>query len=414
MNIKLPVNQFYGSRTSRFGLAITKMFMFCAILIAFCGFAFSEPRQPLSVDEIKKKIKHPSEIWHKYKELKYDISPAGRAEEKRKKAEEERKRTEEDEERKREKAEEERKRWEMEQVRKHQEAEQARRTAWIAEAMEGNIQTQYKLGTFYYSGNQGFPQNQKEAIKWFLSAAERGHVDAQYHLGVCYFHGEGVPKDSFTAWKWFREAHKNGHREVTPAWLHLRLREAAERGHAEAQYEFGMCFYRGEGVPKDNAEAKKWFRQAQTRGHAGAAEALIEIDAPKEKAEEYRKLAEWGDVQAQYQLGMCYYHGAGVPNDKAESVKWFRKAADGGHAEALYSLGACYHNGEGVPKNQVEALKWYRMAAEQGIAQAQYVLGLHYLLSDNKAEAMKWLGMAADQGHREAISTRSRHATTIR
>ena len=43
-----------------------------------------------------------------------------------------------------------------------------------------------------------------------------------------------------------------------------------------------------------------------------------------------------------------------------------RQAAEQGHADAQYNLGLMYDRGDGVPENDAEAVKWYRMAAEQG------------------------------------------------
>jgi predicted aspartyl protease len=44
---------------------------------------------------------------------------------------------------------------------------------------------------------------------------------------------------------------------------------------------------------------------------------------------------------------------------------WFRKAAEQGLARAQYNLGVMYDEGQGVPKNVEAALLWYRLAAEQ-------------------------------------------------
>ena len=99
----------------------------------------------------------------------------------------------------------------------------------------------------------------------------------------------------------------------------------------------------GKGVPKDDAEAVKW----------------------------YRKAADQGDAIAQFNLGWMYDEGRGVSKDDAEAVRWYRKAADQGHALAQFNLGAMYANGEGVAKDDAEAVKWYRKAADQGDADAQ-------------------------------------------
>ena len=47
-------------------------------------------------------------------------------------------------------------------------------------------------------------------------------------------------------------------------------------------------------------------------------------------------------------------------------MKWYRKAAEQGLAEAQYNLGQVYTKGDGVAKDMIEAVKWYRKAAEQG------------------------------------------------
>ena len=46
----------------------------------------------------------------------------------------------------------------------------------------------------------------------------------------------------------------------------------------------------------------------------------------------------------------------GVPENDAEAVKWFRKAADQGKANAQYNLGNMYANGKGVPENNTRAI----------------------------------------------------------
>lgn len=63
------------------------------------------------------------------------------------------------------------------------------------------------------------------------------------------------------------------------------------------------------------------------------------VDRDTEKAAEwYKKSAENGNRNAQYQLGRRYYFGNGVNEKKTEAVKWYQKAAEQNHAEApIYS-----------------------------------------------------------------------------
>jgi len=118
------------------------------------------------------------------------------------------------------------------------------------------------------------------------------------------------------------------------------------------------------------------------------------------------ELAEKGDAVAQYNLGVMYDNGRGVPENEALAVKWYRKAADQGDAYAQFNLGVMYSNGEGVPENDAEAVKWYRKAADQGDADAQYNLGIKYYegggVPENNIRAYVWWSMAKTQGHKNA------------
>ena len=48
--------------------------------------------------------------------------------------------------------------------------------------------------------------------------------------------------------------------------------------------------------------------------------------------------AEKGDEYVQYNLGVLYRDGSGVPQDLPEGVRWMHKAAKQGHAEAKHDL----------------------------------------------------------------------------
>ena len=80
----------------------------------------------------------------------------------------------------------------------------------------------------------------------------------------------------------------------------------------------------------------------------------------------WRPLAEQGDAFAQYNLGVSYAKGDGVPQDHAEAARWWHLAADQGHAMAQSNLGTMYDNGHGVPKDDVLAYMWFNLAAAQG------------------------------------------------
>jgi hypothetical protein len=125
-------------------------------------------------------------------------------------------------------------------------------------------------------------------------------------------------------------------------------------------------------------------------------------------------------MYAQISLGYAYADGIGVPKDRAEAVRWWRKAADQGNAEAQNSLGVAYASGEGVPQDFSEAVLWYRRAADQGDPAAQLNLGVSYGngtgVPQDFAEAYFWENLAAalKKGDRAKIYAGLRDKTAAR
>jgi len=85
---------------------------------------------------------------------------------------------------------------------------------------------------------------------------------------------------------------------------------------------------------------------------------------------EWRPLAEQGDASAQFQLGLLYDNGDGVPRDLASARQWYEKAAAQGEAKAQFYLGLQSAYGEGGPMDLVQAHMWYSLAAGNGYAHA--------------------------------------------
>jgi TPR repeat protein len=81
---------------------------------------------------------------------------------------------------------------------------------------------------------------------------------------------------------------------------------------------------------------------------------------------EWRPLAEEGDPIAQFNLGLLYLDGHGVPQSDAEAVNWFRRAAEQDYAQAQHNLGAMYGKGQGVKRDFIQAYKWLNICAAKG------------------------------------------------
>ncbi len=83
---------------------------------------------------------------------------------------------------------------------------------------------------------------------------------------------------------------------------------------------------------------------------------------------EWRPLADQGVAAAQFNLGLLYLDGHGVPQDPAEAVKWFTKSAEQDYTEAQHNLGAMYGAGQGVKRDYIQAYKWLNICAAKGNA----------------------------------------------
>ncbi|TKS62645.1 MAG: hypothetical protein EWM73_02274 [Nitrospira sp.] len=86
---------------------------------------------------------------------------------------------------------------------------------------------------------------------------------------------------------------------------------------------------------------------------------------------EWRPLAEQGDANAQYNLGVMYDFAKGVPQDFTTARRWYEQAAAQGHAGAQNNLGGLYEFGHGVTQNSVRAYMWYHVAAAHSTGDAQ-------------------------------------------
>lgn len=78
--------------------------------------------------------------------------------------------------------------------------------------------------------------------------------------------------------------------------------------------------------------------------------------------------------------------------------------AENGDSQAQYIVGIMYEDGVELPQNYNKAVIWYRKSAELGNADAQCTLGFKLLEGiatshDQQEEAQKWLLAAAQQGH---------------
>lgn len=96
--------------------------------------------------------------------------------------------------------------------------------------------------------------------------------------------------------------------------------------------------------------------------------------AESESMAELREYAEQGDIEAQFDLGVMYVEGRDVPQDYQEALRWFRRAAEQGAEGAQYNLGVMHENGYGLPRDDEEAAHWRRRAMEQLLGPGPHII----------------------------------------
>lgn len=160
------------------------------------------------------------------------------------------------------------------------------------------------------------------------------------------------------------------------------LREAALAGDAGAEYEIGLRYLDGRGIPQNTAEAVRWLERA----------------------------AAAGVVPAQFRLGGLYEKGVGVKKNLETARKLYVAAAEKGNAKAMHNLAVLYAEGIDGKPDYKTAATWFRKAAEHGTADSQHNLGILYArgvgVEQNLAESYKWFSLAANQGDRDSASKR--------
>lgn len=207
-----------------------------------------------------------------------------------------------------------------------------------------------------------------EASLYPLADREFGNVEAQYELGCLYYLWEGYLRDDpLSIYKFGNYGDNGKHEDIYFDKLSARAgeysnrndyyyaalrwwREAAQQGHADAQYCLGSLYDLGKGINERvdshdrSLEAFRWWYKAASQGETYAQSAisrwcLCNYYPDKFKYVELKGLdmtkifqfcqqaAEKGDADAQDQLSIMYLYGVGTEQNLEEAKKWSQKAA---------------------------------------------------------------------------------------
>ena len=129
----------------------------------------------------------------------------------------------------------------------------------------------------------------------------------------------------------------------------------------------------------------------------------VQAQAQEEFQGLYQKLqvmAEGGDAEAQYHVGMFLNNGIGTERNFKQAFAWFETSAQAGNALAAYKVG-CYLDGQWGPivtLDKDKALAFKLEAAQRGYALAQQDVGIMYMQRQMPDEARRWWLAAGQQG----------------
>jgi TPR repeat protein len=112
----------------------------------------------------------------------------------------------------------------------------------VAEVGDGDVLL--NVANIYSSTGGGVPQDSKEALRWYLLAADKGNEETLCFMGKLYETGDGVDQDFSEAIRWYQLA--------------------AERGNAGAMFNIALMYTRNQGVTIDPRELYFWFSLCST------------------------------------------------------------------------------------------------------------------------------------------------------
>lgn len=224
-----------------------------------------------------------------------------------------------------------------------------------------------------------YEEQHRKGYRLLREAAEQGHADAQYFVGRALLYGTGVTSDTREASRWFIRA--------------------ANNGSALAQIQIGKWY-----LPSDVETARSWFKRAASQGSSEAMYQLGEIAAYADDRDEaihwYRAAAQEGHTEAAYDLGCAL-----SSEDPAESTEWFKKAAEQDHSEAMAFLGSAYLHGKGIEQDIDQAIVWLEKSVKADNKLGQFLLGSVYV--DHGIEANLEKGIDLLRKSATAESSRS-------
>ena len=240
--------------------------------------------------------------------------------------------------------------------------------------------------SYLYAHGLGVAQDEDEALRLALEAAQRGDGYSRVYVGMAF-----MDEDIDEARSWLLQAAEDGY---APAYVHL--------AHS----------FRGAVVDEpDPEQAKRWYEAAAEEGSVAASLAIAYMYRDGELGEPGRRggrapLRDPGRQRFRPCKGsagapVSFCRRRAIETSPARS-RCIRKRRKQGVTDAYTGLGYLYETGTGTGADLATAESWYRRGAEQDDPVAQYQLGsliLQPAQQDKTATALYWFERAASTGH---------------
>lgn len=243
-----------------------------------------------------------------------------------------------------------------------------------------------------------------------------GYDVAALMEGKMYVAGLGTPRDMEKGIDWLKKATEGKFDPTTQAIRFSPDDPDYMNSPTDAAMTLAKIYVVGYGVPRNPAEAKRWYLKADAYGFVPASHIVGQIyengyagekNLPK-AVTYFKKAGIVGYAPSEYELGVIYYNGGeGVAEDKKLAADWLYQAAKRGNANALFAVGRMYDLGEGVATDTQKAVVYYKEAALKGQPDAQNALGLFFytgeIVGKDLPTARRWFIEAAQGGNADAM-----------
>ena len=224
---------------------------------------------------------------------------------------------------------------------------------WFKKAVEtdNDAQANFELGQIYEFGDGVYPSD-KTAFKYYTEAANQDHYLATMKVGLFYHFGRGIEADIEQAvirynklWELTDDEEQKKQLDLLLSDVYMIVAEgkegkgklqwlekAAEKGNIQAMISIAEMYRYGVGIEINMDHSIEWYKKAAKARDINAMVQLgyiysngtLDMDPDYCMAfNYYKEAAEFGSLDAAWNLGNFYWYGHCVPIDAEESKKWF-------------------------------------------------------------------------------------------